>query len=151
MRGRRIVTNIPRPAKWFDDGDLHFALGIEDTFVPQARDGERPIDEYELTEHYEHYASDLELVTDVGARMLRWGVPWHRVASAPGNWDWSWVDRVMDRFGELGIRPIIDLLHSGSKGSSPTRTTHGTSRSSRVDSRPGTGTSPPTTRRSTSP
>jgi beta-glucosidase len=113
MRGRRIVTNIPRPAKWFDDGDLHFALGIEDTFVPQARDGERPIDEYELTEHYEQYASDLELVTDVGARMLRWGVPWHRVASAPGTWDWSWVDRVMDRFGELGIRPIIDLLHYG--------------------------------------
>jgi len=107
------MTDIPRPPRWFEDGELHFALGIEDTFVPQARDGERPIDEYELTEHYQQFDTDLQLVVDVGARMLRWGIPWYRVAPAPGVWDWSWVDRVMDRFGELGIRPIVDLLHYG--------------------------------------
>lgn len=107
------MTDLPRPTKWFDDGELHFALGIEDTFVPQVRAGERAIDEYELTQHYEQFDTDLELVADVGARMLRWGVPWYRVAPARGRWDWSWVDRVMNRFAELGIRPIIDLLHYG--------------------------------------
>ena len=39
--------------RWFEDGRLHLGLGIEDTFVPQERPGERAIDEYELTEHYE--------------------------------------------------------------------------------------------------
>lgn len=99
--------------KWFETGELHFALGIEDTFVPQARGGERPIDEYELTDHYAQYASDLDRVSDVGATMLRWGVPWYRVTPQPGVWDWAWVDRVMNRFGEVGIRPLVDLLHYG--------------------------------------
>ncbi|POH62617.1 beta-glucosidase [Cryobacterium zongtaii] len=98
---------------WFDDGRLHFAVGIEDTFVPQARPGERAIDEYELTEHYAQYAGDLQLASDVGAELVRWGVPWHRVAAEKGRWDWSWVDGVMARYAELGLRPVIDLLHYG--------------------------------------
>lgn len=99
--------------KWFDEPKLHFGLGIEDTFVPQSRAGERPIDEYELTQHYEQVHSDLGLAKDVGADLLRWGVPWYRVAPAPGEWEWSWVDQAMDRFRELELRPLIDLLHYG--------------------------------------
>lgn len=99
--------------EWFRDGRLHFGLGIEDTFVPQEGPGERALDEYELTEHYERWPEDLQLAKDVGAEFIRWGIPWHRVNPAPGEWDWSWVDQVMTRFGELGIRPIIDLLHYG--------------------------------------
>lgn len=98
---------------WFTDGRLHFALGIENTFVPQSRLGERPIDEYELTEHYEQYATDLARAKGVGAEMIRWGVPWHKVAAQQGSWDWTWVDSVMERFAELGLRPLIDLLHYG--------------------------------------
>lgn len=99
--------------KWFENGELHFALGIEDTFVPQTRDGERAIDEYGLTEHYEHLETDLELVSEVGAEMLRWGVPWYRVAPEPGVWDWSWVDRAIAKVDELGIRVVVDLIHYG--------------------------------------
>ena len=98
---------------WFTDGRLHFALGIEDTFVPQSRAGERAIDEYELTEHYTQYATDLALAKGVGAEMIRWGVPWHKVAAEPGSWNWTWVDGVMERFADLGLRPLIDLLHYG--------------------------------------
>lgn len=99
--------------KWFEDGALHFALGIEDTFVPQSRAGERPIDEYELTDHYEQVETDLALAEEVGAEMVRWGVPWYRVAPTPDTWDWSWVDRAMDGFRATGLRPIVDLLHYG--------------------------------------
>ncbi|WP_235577399.1 family 1 glycosylhydrolase [Rathayibacter sp. Leaf294] len=106
-------THREDPMTWYADGALHFGLGIEDTFVPQTRPGERPIDEYELTQHYEQYETDLLLASGVGAEFVRWGVPWHRVAAERGRWDWSWVDGVMGRFAELGLRPVIDLLHYG--------------------------------------
>jgi beta-glucosidase len=101
------------PARWFEDGQLHFAVGIEDTFVPQVRDGERPIDEYELTEHYTFFASDFALAAQCGAELLRWGVPWYRIAPEPGSWDWSWTDRAVDALVDSGLRPIVDLLHYG--------------------------------------
>lgn len=98
---------------WYRDGRLHFGLGIENTFIPQERSGERAIDEYALTEHYDQWSDDLALAASVGAEFLRWGIPWHVVSPERGRWDWSWTDRVMDRFGELGIRPIVDVLHYG--------------------------------------
>lgn len=98
---------------WHRDGRLHFALGVEDTFVPQERPGERAIDEYSLTGHYDHWHGDLALARDAGAELLRWGVPWYRINPAPGRWNWSWLDRVVDRFAELNLRPIIDLMHYG--------------------------------------
>jgi beta-glucosidase/6-phospho-beta-glucosidase/beta-galactosidase len=100
-------------ARWFEDGALHFGLGIEDTFVPQSGPGERAIDEYALTDHYARYAEDVDLAVGSGATFLRWGVPWYRVNPAPGTWEWSWVDRVVDRFAQTGLRPVIDLLHYG--------------------------------------
>lgn len=99
--------------RWFADGRLHFALGIENTFVPQSGPGERPIDEYALTGHDVLLESDLALTAHAGAELVRWGVPWHRVQPEPGRWDWDLVDRAADAFEEHGIRPIIDLLHYG--------------------------------------
>jgi beta-glucosidase/6-phospho-beta-glucosidase/beta-galactosidase len=101
------------PLGWHQDGRLHFALGIEDTFVPQSAPGERPIDEYELTDHYRQWHGDLDRVKASGATLLRWGVPWYRANPQPGVFDWNWIDRVIDRQVELGIEPIVDLLHYG--------------------------------------
>lgn len=98
---------------WYQDGSLHFALGVEDTFVPQTRPGERPIDEYELTEHDRLWHSDLALAKDAGAGMLRWGIPWYLIQPEVDRFEWSWLDGVIDRFAELDLRPVIDLLHYG--------------------------------------
>ncbi|XAO67980.1 family 1 glycosylhydrolase [Diaminobutyricibacter sp. McL0608] len=104
----------PAPApRWFEDGRLHFALGIEDTFVPQTRTGERAIDEYELTDHYAQYASDFALGASTGADLLRWGVPWYRVSPERGRWDWSWTDRALEAMRASGLTPIVDLMHYG--------------------------------------
>ena len=107
--GPRGSSTVP----WYRDGRLRFGLGIENTFVPQERPGERALDEYELTEHYGRWHTDLGLAAEVGADFMRWGIPWHRVNPQPGVWEWGWTDRVMDRFGELGLRPIVDLVHYG--------------------------------------
>lgn len=102
-----------RPPRWFEDGALHLGLGIEDTFVPQERPGERALDEYTLTEHDAQWHADLGLAADVGAELVRWGVPWYRVQPEAGRYDWSWLDQVVDRFAELRLRPVVDLLHYG--------------------------------------
>ncbi len=95
-------------------GEFIWASGIEDTFVPHARRGYRALDEYELLGHYEHWREDLAIVSTLGLRTLRWGVPWYRVEPERGRFDWDWVDRVLAHLvGNLKITPIIDLIHYG--------------------------------------
>ena len=91
-----------------------WATGIEDTFVPQARPGQRALDEYQLMGHYEHWREDLDLVRELGVQAIRWGIPWYRVEPFPGEFDWSWTDQVIRYMvEELGINPILDLMHYG--------------------------------------
>jgi len=94
--------------------DFVWTSGVEDTFVPQTRPGHRALDEYALMGHYEHWREDLALAPDLGVKALRWGVPWYRVEPLPGEFDWRWTDQVIPYMvEELGITPIIDLMHYG--------------------------------------
>jgi beta-glucosidase len=99
--------------RWFEDGRLRFAVGIEDTFIPQEYPGRRRLDEYELTQHYHLWRQDLDAAAATGAEMLRWGVPWHLLEPSPGWFRWDWLDRVVDRLEELGLTCIVDLMHYG--------------------------------------
>lgn len=91
-----------------------WATGIEDTFIvdPCPRTG-RVMDQYELSEHYARWAEDLDLMRQLGVGAARYGIPWYRVNPAPRRWDWAWIDRVVERLLELGIEPIVDLVHYG--------------------------------------
>jgi|DewCreStandDraft_5_1066085.scaffolds.fasta_scaffold00194_21 beta-glucosidase len=92
-----------------------WATGIEDTFVtqPHPRTG-RTLDEYELTQHYRFWREDLDRAAELGVRFMRYGIPWHRVEPAPGRFEWSWTDRVLEYMvARLGITPIVDLMHYG--------------------------------------
>lgn len=94
----------------------HFcwATGIENTFIPQVRPGLRRLDEYELTQHYSQWQSDLDLVAETGVQAVRWGIPWYRVQPTPDSWDWSWTDAVLEYMVNVkGIEPILDLMHYG--------------------------------------
>jgi beta-glucosidase len=94
--------------------DFIWAGGIENTFVPQTRKGQRALDEYQLIGHYEHWREDLALARELGLKAMRWGVPWYRVEPQPGEFDWRWIDEVLPYMvEELGITPIIDLMHYG--------------------------------------
>jgi len=96
------------------DTPFLWSTGIEDTFIPQARPGLRALDEYELTQHYELWKRDFDLVAETGVKYLRWGIPWYRVQPAPDRWDWEWTDRALDYLvNAKGITPILDLMHYG--------------------------------------
>ncbi len=94
--------------------DFVWAVGIENTFVPQTRSGHRRLDEYELMDHYRLWREDIDRAADLGVKALRYGIPWYRVNPAPGVFDWSWTDEVLDHLvSTRGLTPIIDLMHYG--------------------------------------
>lgn len=97
----------------FADGRFRYAVGIEDTFVPQVALGRRALDEYELTQHYHYWHADLGLARESGATAIRYGIPWYRIEPGPGRFAWAWLDGVVDRLEELGFETVLDLMHYG--------------------------------------
>lgn len=92
---------------------LVWATGLENTSIAQESPGRRRLDEYELTQHYGQWREDLSLAADIGFDHIRYGVPWYRVEPAPGQFDWRFTDQVLPVLFELGLEPIIDLVHYG--------------------------------------
>jgi hypothetical protein len=113
LGGRTGMTARRTRTDWTAAAPFRFAAGIEDTFVPQERVGQRRLDEYELTQHYQYWREDLDLLARTGADSLRWGIPWYRVEPEPGRFEWDWVDRVVDHIAALGLTCIVDLMHYG--------------------------------------
>ncbi|VXC95738.1 family 1 glycosylhydrolase [Sphingomonas sp. 8AM] len=85
--------------------------GIECT-VNRTRDGYR--DQTILSGHHNRIG-DLDLFAGLGLRALRYPVLWERTQATPGATpDWSWADARLARLRDLGIRPIVGLVHHGS-------------------------------------
>lgn len=101
-------------ARLVEPAAFQWLAGIEDTFItaPFPKTG-RTLDEYELTQHYERWREDLGLFAEIGVRSVRYGIPWHRINPAPGAWDFEFADRSLERLLELGIQPVVDLVHYG--------------------------------------
>ncbi|WP_075791318.1 family 1 glycosylhydrolase [Massilia putida] len=95
--------------------DFLFATGIENSYpVIALPDGRlHRVDEMELTGHYQHWRTDLQLLDTLGIKVLRYGAPYYRVHAGPGRYDWEFTDQVFDEIRRLGIRPIVDLCHFG--------------------------------------
>jgi dTDP-4-dehydrorhamnose reductase len=76
------------------------------------RVGDTWFDQVALTGH-DARESDLDTLHALGFRTLRYPVLWERTARG-GGFDWSFADRRLGRMRELGITPIVGLLHHGS-------------------------------------
>lgn len=112
-----MTTSAPGPRVVIEPETFFWATGIEDTFItaPWPATG-RTLDEYELTRHYDCWEADFQLMVQLGVSTARYGIPWHRVQPEPNRWDWSWPDQTLPRLLELGINPIVDLIHYGLPG-----------------------------------
>ena len=71
------------------------------------------MDEYELTQHYRKWREDLGLVKELGVTHARYGIPWHEIQPARNEWDWTFADETLGHMLELGVEPIVDLVHYG--------------------------------------
>jgi dTDP-4-dehydrorhamnose reductase len=78
------------------------------------RVGGRYYDQLELSGHASRI-SDLDRIASLGIRTIRYPLLWERAApSSPREADWRWADERMERLDQLGITPIIGLVHHGS-------------------------------------
>jgi hypothetical protein len=112
---RREVPARARPLEeCLKRGGFLWLTGIEDTFItapfPRTK---RTLDEYELTGHYQDWRADIDRAAALGVRVMRYGIPWHRINPAPQVWDFGWTEDVLDYMLSRGIEPIIDLVHYG--------------------------------------
>jgi len=58
---------------------------------------------------------DLDRFAALGLKALRYPVLWERVApDVPQSRDWRWSDQRLARIRDLGMNPIVGLLHHGS-------------------------------------
>ena len=53
---------------------------------------------------------DFDLFAGLGIRKLRHGVLWERIVTR----GWAWADRSLGRIRQLGMEPIVGLVHHGS-------------------------------------
>ncbi len=93
-------------------GNFLFATGIECSY-PTIDHGKTRRDQLEECGHYTYWKKDLQLVKDLGLKVLRYGFPYYKVHLGPNKFDWSFADEVMNEIKRLGITPILDLLHFG--------------------------------------
>jgi beta-glucosidase/6-phospho-beta-glucosidase/beta-galactosidase len=105
-------SEILHALPWADRDAFMFCTGIECSY-PTIEKGRWRMDELELTRHYEFWENDLGLVAKMKIPYLRYGPPIHWIFRAPGKYDWSFLDAVLERTKKLGITPIIDLCHFG--------------------------------------
>ena len=95
-----------------DAGNFMFATGVECSY-PTIDHGRVRRDQLEECGHYEHWREDLGLVAELGLKVLRYGLPYHRTHLGPGRYDWDFADEAMAEIRRLGITPVLDLLHFG--------------------------------------
>lgn len=78
------------------------------------RVGDQYLDQMAKSGHWNR-VEDLDRFADLDIRTLRYPVLWEKIqASSPDEFDWTWSDERLERLRELGISPIIGLLHHGS-------------------------------------
>jgi beta-galactosidase len=59
----------------------------------------------------EVWDEDIRLMTEAGVSMVSLGIfAWAKVEPRPGEFDFGWVDRVMDRLGEAGIAVCLATM-----------------------------------------
>src|SRR4051812_34109972 len=90
-----VARSAPKAAALRHSGPakagIYFATGIENS-NPTINNGRTRIDEMASCGHYEQWATDFDLVQELGIGFLRYGPPLHKTYLGPNRFDWSLAD-----------------------------------------------------------
>jgi beta-glucosidase/6-phospho-beta-glucosidase/beta-galactosidase len=92
-----------------------FCTGIENSYpVITNKAGQRMRrDGMLMSDHYDRWREDFQLVEDMGITFLRTGPPYYRCHQGPLKYDWSFPDQTFKRLRQMQIHPITDMCHFG--------------------------------------
>lgn len=91
--------------------DLEVWGGVECTV---NRVGDRYFDQLETNGHCDRL-TDLDRFAALGITSIRYPILWERTApQGLDKADWRWADERLTRLQQLGVRPIVGLVHHGS-------------------------------------
>jgi beta-glucosidase/6-phospho-beta-glucosidase/beta-galactosidase len=88
---------------------MKISIGIEGTYAPHSGK-----DTLAITRHYEaaQWKQDLTIVHGLGIEQFRYPIPWHRIETSPGRYDWRHLDEFIPVATErFGLSIIADPLH----------------------------------------
>ncbi|MDJ1469557.1 family 1 glycosylhydrolase [Xanthocytophaga flava] len=93
---------LPNPEIW---GGIECSVNrIEDRYFDQL-----------LKNGHQTRIQDLEKIAQLGIQTIRYPVLWERIAPTdPSQQDWSWTDERLQFLKDIGMNPIVGLLHHGS-------------------------------------
>jgi dTDP-4-dehydrorhamnose reductase len=75
--------------------------------------GDLVFDQSRLSGHHDRL-EDIDRFAELGLERLRYPVLWERIAPRdPTDRDWRWSDARMARLRDLGLAPIVGLIHHG--------------------------------------
>src|SRR5215204_6902367 len=86
-----------------------WGAGIECSFIPHLN-----VDQYEWTQHNRFWREDLQRAREeLGITHLRYALPWHKIETEPGKFDWTYADERVEYFKQIGLEPLMDVMHFG--------------------------------------
>src|SRR5688572_19948859 len=86
-----------------------WGAGVECSFIPHLN-----VDQYEWTQHNRFWRDDLKRAREeLGITHLRYALPWHRIESERGQFDWTIADQRIAEMQRLGLDPFMDVMHFG--------------------------------------
>jgi beta-glucosidase/6-phospho-beta-glucosidase/beta-galactosidase len=92
-----------------------FSTGMENSYptilLPDGKT--KRVDEMEKTDHYRRWREDFGLLKELGIEFLRYGPPYYKTHTAPGQFDWAFTDETFNALREINVTPIVDLCHFG--------------------------------------
>jgi beta-glucosidase/6-phospho-beta-glucosidase/beta-galactosidase/glycosyltransferase involved in cell wall biosynthesis len=92
-----------------EDGAFVWGAGIESSCLPHL-----DVDQFEWTQHNRVWRDDLRRFRgELGLRRLRYAIPWHYIERTRSRYDWSIPDERLALCAELGIQPVLDIMHFG--------------------------------------
>jgi beta-glucosidase/6-phospho-beta-glucosidase/beta-galactosidase/glycosyltransferase involved in cell wall biosynthesis len=85
-----------------------WGAGLECSFLPHLQ-----VDQFDWTQHNRFWKDDLKLAADLGISHLRYCMPWHKIESRRGEFDWTDADQRVAELKRLGLEPMMDVMHFG--------------------------------------
>jgi hypothetical protein len=70
-------------------------------------------DEVRLIRHDEFLGVDYELMKSIGCKGVRDAARWYVTHTAPGKFDWAWLDQMTGAIAPSGMHMYLDLWHYG--------------------------------------